>query len=78
MWWKARRFRLLLDGYGVAPDVGILRTGVERMRQYLDHLRTLVADGSEWEVDMARRGLLDELGREIDWVADHVGPLTHA
>jgi hypothetical protein len=73
---KARRFRLLLDGYGVEPDVGILRTGIERMRQYLDHLRGLVADGSEWEVAMARRGDLDELAREIAWVDDHAEALV--
>jgi hypothetical protein len=68
---KARRFRLLLDGYGVEPDIGLLRTGVERMRQYLDHLRGLVADGSEWEVRMADLGLLDAFARDIAWVEEH-------
>ncbi len=73
---RARRFRLLLEGYGVEPDVTILRTGIERMRQYLDHLRGLVAAGSEWEVAAARRGVYDELAREIGWVDDHAEALV--
>jgi phosphotransferase family enzyme len=75
---KARRYRLLLDAYGVEPDVGILRTGIERMRQYLDHLWKLVADGSEWEASMARRGLLDEFARDIAWVEDHAVALVES
>lgn len=73
---KARRYRLLLAGYGVEPDVGDLRTGIERMRQYLEHLRGLVAAGSEWEVRMARLGHHDELAREIEWVAEHAVALV--
>ncbi len=73
---KARRFRLLLDAYGVEPDVGILGMGIERMRQYLDHLWELVAEGSEWEVRLARRGLLDELAVEIAWVKEHAVELV--
>jgi thiamine kinase-like enzyme len=73
---KARRFGLLLDAYGVEPDVGILQTGIERMRQYLDHLRKLAAEGSEWEVSLARRGLLDELALEIAWVKEHAVELV--
>lgn len=72
---KARRFRLLLDGYGIEPDVDILRTGIERMRQFQDHLWRLVAEGSEWEVGLARRGVLDELAREIAWVDQHADQL---
>jgi hypothetical protein len=75
---KARRFRLLLDGYGIEADVGVLRTGIERMRQYLDHLWTLVAEGSEWEVGLARRGVLDELAREIAWVDEHAAALVES
>ncbi|WP_212612852.1 phosphotransferase [Pseudonocardia hierapolitana] len=75
---KARRFRLLVDAYGVEADVGILRTGIERMRQYLDHLWTLVAEGSEWEVRLARRGVLDELAHEIAWVEDHAVALVES
>jgi len=73
---KARRYCLLLDGYGIDADVEILRTGIERMRQYLDHLRRLVADGSEWEVRMARRGQLDDMARDIAWVEEHAVELT--
>jgi hypothetical protein len=75
---KARRFRLLLDAYGVEPDVGIVRTGIERMRQFLDHLRKLVAAGSEWEVGLARRGFLDELALEISWVEEHAVALVES
>lgn len=68
---KARRFRLLLDAYGLEPDIGIVRAGIERMRQLLEQLRKLVAYGSEWEVELARRGVLDELALEIAWVEEH-------
>lgn len=68
---KARRFRLLVDAYGLEPDVGIVRAGIERMRQMLDHQQKLVVDGSEWEVELARRGVLDEAALEIAWVEEH-------
>lgn len=35
---KARWFRLLLDAYGIEPDIGIVLAGIERMRNFLDHL----------------------------------------
>lgn len=73
---KARRYRLLLGAYGVEPDIDLLRTGIERMRQYLDHLRGLVAAGSEWEVRMARRGLLDDMALDIAWVQEHTDALV--
>lgn len=73
---KARRYRLLFDGYGIEPDVDILRTGIERMRQYLDHLWRLVADGSEWEMHRADRGELDAFGRDIAWVEEHAVALV--
>lgn len=73
---KARRFRLLLDGYGVEPDVGIVLTGVERMRGFMDHLWQLVAEGSEWEAALARRGVLDEGALEIAWVEEHAVALV--
>ena len=73
---KARRYRLLLAAYGVEPHIDVLRTGIERLRQYLDHLRGLVATGSEWEVRMARRGLLDDMARDIAWTQEHAAALT--
>lgn len=73
---RARRLRLLLDGYGAEPDVGIVRTAIARMRQYLDHWRELVARGSEWEMALARRGVLDELAREIAWVEENAQALV--
>lgn len=73
---KARRFRLLLDAYGVEPDVGIVQTGIERMRNLHEHLHKLVADGSEWEVGLARRGVLDEAALEMAWVEEHAAALV--
>jgi hypothetical protein len=75
---KARRLGLLLDAYGIEPDVGILQTGIERMRQYRDHLWKLAAEGSQWEVRLARRGLLDELAVEIAWVNEHAAELVRS
>lgn len=75
---KARRFRLLVDAYGLEPDIGIVRTGIERMRHFLEQLRKLVADGSEWEVEMARRGVLDELALDIAWVEEHAVALVES
>jgi hypothetical protein len=68
---KARRLRLLLNAYGLEPDIGIVHAGMERMREGLEHLRKLVSDGSDWEVELARRGVIDELELEVAWVEEH-------
>ena len=73
---KARRFRLLLDAYGIEPDIGIVLAGIERMRKLLDHMSRLAAKGSEWEVELARRGVLDELALEIIWVQEQAVALA--
>jgi aminoglycoside phosphotransferase (APT) family kinase protein len=73
---KARRFRLLLDAYGLEPDIGIVRAAIERVRQGLAHQHTCVADGSAWEVELARRGVLDETALEIAWVEQHAEALV--
>ncbi|HEY9377034.1 MAG TPA: hypothetical protein VIQ02_08070, partial [Jiangellaceae bacterium] len=75
---KARRFRLLLDAYGLEPDIGIVRAGIERMRQLLEHMWKLAADGSAWEVELARRGVLDEGALEIAWVEQHAEALVES
>jgi hypothetical protein len=36
----------------------------------------LAADGSEWEVELARRGVLDELALEIAWVKERAVALV--
>lgn len=41
------------------------------MRQLQEHMWKLVADGSGWEVELARRGVLDEAALEIEWVEEH-------
>jgi len=73
---KARRLRLLLDAYGIEPDIGIVQAGIERMRSFLDHLLRLAAAGSDWEAVLARRGVLDELSLEIDWAQEHANALV--
>jgi hypothetical protein len=73
---KARRLRLLLDAYGLEPDIDIVRAGIERVRHFLEHLRKLAADGSEWEVELARRGVLDEGALEIEWLEKHAVALV--
>jgi len=75
---KARRFRLLLDAYGLEPDIGIVRAGIARTREFLGHMQKLAADGSEHEVELARRGLLDEVALEIAWVEEHAVALVEA
>jgi hypothetical protein len=60
-----------MDAYGLEPDLAIVRAGVERMQQFLEQLRQMVAEGSEKEVDAARRGVLDELALEIAWAEEH-------
>jgi hypothetical protein len=75
---KARRFRLLLGAYGVEPDIGIVLLGIERMRNLLDHMSRLAADDSEWEVELNRRGVLDELALEIAWVEQHADVLAES
>ncbi len=75
---KARRFRLLLDAYGVEPDIGIVRAGIERLREFLGHQRKFLADGSEWEVELERRGVLDESALEIAWMEEHAAALVES
>jgi hypothetical protein len=73
---KKRRVRLLLDSYGVEPDISIIQAGIERMLSFLDHISRLAADGSEWELEAARRGVLDEMALEIAWVKEHAAALV--
>jgi hypothetical protein len=67
---------LLLDAYGTEPDIGIVLAGIERMRDLLDNLSRLAANGSDWEAELARRGVLDELALEIAWVNEHAVALV--
>ena len=75
---KARRFRLLLDAYGLEPDIGIVSAGIERVSEFLGHQRQSAADGSAWEVDLARRGVLDEKALEIAWMEEHAVALVQS
>ena len=75
---KARRFRLLLDAYGVQPDVAIVHAGIARMRDFLGDMQQSAAEGSEHELEAERRGAFDELALEIAWVEKHVGELVRS
>jgi hypothetical protein len=68
---KARRFQLLLDAYGITPEIGIMQAGIERVRQMQQHMRNLAAAGSAWEMELASRGVLDEGMLEVAWMEDH-------
>lgn len=73
---KVRRFRLLLDAYGVAPDISIAQSGVERLRGFLEQQRRFAAEGSEWEMTLDRRGVLDETASDIAWIDEHAAELA--
>lgn len=73
---QSRRLRLLLSAYGLEPDLAFVRTAITRMQQFLDHLSALAAAGSEWEVQLANRGLLSDLKDEIGWVERHAAELV--
>jgi len=64
--------------YGVEPDIGIVRAGIERTRGSLGQMQKAAADGSAHEVELARRGLFDEVTLEIAWVEEHAVALLEA
>jgi hypothetical protein len=75
---KAHRFRVLLDAYGIERDLNIVHAGIERSRQFLEHQLQFAARGSEWEVELARRGLFDEAAAEIAWVEENAVALVES
>lgn len=75
---KARRLRLLLDAYGFEPDLDIVRSGIERLRGFLGQQRQFAAAGSAWEVELERRGVLDESQLEIAWMEEHAAALVES
>jgi hypothetical protein len=75
---KARRFRLLLDAYGIERDLGIVQAGVERARQMLEHQLEFAARGSAWEIELAGRGYFDEAELEIAWVEANAAALVES
>jgi aminoglycoside phosphotransferase (APT) family kinase protein len=75
---KARRFRLLLDAYGVERDLDIVQQGIARARQMLGHQLEFGGRGSAWEIELARRGIFDEAELEIAWVEEHALALVES
>jgi predicted MFS family arabinose efflux permease len=71
-------YALLTTTTSYALLIGIVRAGIERMRQLLEHIWKLAADGSAWEAELARRGLLDEGALEIAWVEQHAEALVES
>jgi hypothetical protein len=75
---KARRFRLLPDAYGVEPHVDIVQVTIDRMRDFWERVRKSAIAGSAWELELSRRGVLDEGALEIAWMEDHAEALVEA
>lgn len=73
---KARRLRLLLDTYGSDFGGPVVRAGIDRMQNFLEHLRELAEAGSAWEVEMTRNGVLDELVSDIEWMEENADALV--
>ena len=73
---KARRFRMLLDAYGIERDLSIVHAGIERARHMLEQQSEAAARGSAWEVELARRGVLHEAELETAWVEEHAAELV--
>lgn len=73
---KARRFQLLLEAYGIAPEIEIMKAAIERVRQMEQHMHSLAATGSAWETELERRGILDEVALEITWMEEHATELV--
>jgi hypothetical protein len=75
---KARRFRLLLDAYGIERDLDIVRAGIDRARHMLKQQLQFAARGSAWEIELDRRGIFDEADLEIAWVEEHAVALVES
>ncbi|MBB3352624.1 hypothetical protein FHT70_002557 [Rhizobium sp. BK049] len=73
---KARRFQLFLDAYGIEPEIEIMQAAIERVRQMQQHMRNLAASGSAWEMELERRGVLDEGALELAWMEEHARELV--
>lgn len=73
---KARRFRLLLDAYGIEPDLSIVTAGIVRARDMLDQQTAFAARGSAWEIELTHRGVLEEAALEIAWVEQNAVALA--
>jgi hypothetical protein len=56
--------------------MAIISSGIERMNGFLGHIRQLAAEGWEHEVQVTRRGAVDELALEIAWVEQHAAALV--
>lgn len=75
---KVRRFGLLLDAYGREFGSPVVRAGIDRTQDFLDDLQELAAVGSAWELEMSRRGVLEELARDIAWTEQHAEALVRS
>jgi hypothetical protein len=55
-----------------------VRSGIERLQGFLELQQQSAADGSEWEVELARRGALDEKALEIAWMEEHAAAFVES
>ncbi len=73
---KARRFQLLVEAYGIKPEIEIMKAAIERVRQMLQHMRDLATSGSAWEIELDQRGVLDEGALEVAWMEEYARELV--
>ncbi|APO74675.1 hypothetical protein AM571_CH01860 [Rhizobium etli 8C-3] len=55
-----------------APEDGVGAS----VRQMQEHMRDLAASGSAWEMELDRRGVLDEGTLEVAWMEEHARELV--
>ena len=67
---------MLLDAYGVDPHVDIVHVTIERMRDFWEQVRKSATAGNAWNLELSRRGVLDEATLEITWMEDHAEALV--
>ncbi|MEV4479656.1 aminoglycoside phosphotransferase family protein [Micromonospora coxensis] len=64
---RRRRLERFCTAYGLATTVGIVDAVIDRQRQDIALVRRLASAGQEPQATWVREGLLDELGRRVDW-----------
>ncbi|MEU9000525.1 phosphotransferase [Streptomyces sp. NPDC048551] len=77
---RGRRFRLLVEGYGLAPAerAGLAGLAAARIRFTLDLIRRRAAAGEAGFVELVESGLADGVERDALWTEAHRDELTAA
>ncbi|MGW2250687.1 phosphotransferase [Kitasatospora sp. NPDC001660] len=77
---RGHRFRLLVEGYGLAPArrAGLAEAATARIRFTLDLIRRRAAEGEPAFVRLVESGLADGVERDARWTEAHRDELTAA